>query len=724
MSGHVDFLSFERIANAEICAEATFNTFGADGTPFSLRVSSYGDFAFRLQLNAEPSPDYGLLVANENPTTDQFGNQTETVFSLGDVELTIHHAPLAITLRRDGKTLLTSITDQHFRGYSRLPTFGVSPCQSMAAFALGEEAAVYGGGEKFTALNKRGQLITSHVEDALGVSTELAYKNVPFFWSHSAAGTWGVLTHTTHDVRHGIGYAQWSGGSYAVVVDEPSLDLILFAAASPSDVLQQFATLTGFAPKVPYWSLGLWVSRAYYKTSDEILAAAKTLRDKRFPADVITYDGRAWQDTPTRFHFNWDETRYPDAKPVNDQLHRLNFKICCWEYPLVSIHNADFAALAQKNYFLKTKAGETYVFHWDTSKKTSPFGNVLTPLPPSGIVDFTNPEAYAWWRDAHAPVFAAGCDTIKSDFGEQVPNDAVAHNGADGYALHNVYPHLYNRCVWEASKNFHGSDAVLWGRAGWIGAQRFPVQWGGDPQSDWGGLASSIRGALTYGMSGFPYHATDIGGFFGATQPTPALYVRWLQAATFSSHMRIHGIGEREPWCFGAEAESICRYWLELRYRLLPYLAAACEEATTSAMPVMRAMALSFPADRTAAAYPHQFMCGESLLVMPIIGAEGTVDGYLPENEGGWYDLWTGAHYDDAEVISADYDLERIPVFVKAGHALALGPVVQSTAETNYAPLVTELVQFGKGPYHCAVPSNVEASAPRGKKAVRTFRFV
>jgi alpha-D-xyloside xylohydrolase len=716
----IDFFSFERLASVSRCSAETLSCVGANGTPITLQVSTVGANVFRLRVNAKPGPDYGLIVARANDDLDVIHNETTSVFTLGDCELEIEHAPVRITLRRNGKVLLESIRDQHFRGHSRLPNVGVSPCQSSVAFSLDDEAMVYGGGEKFTALNKRGQLIRSRVEDALGVNTELAYKNIPFFWSHGSAGTWGVLTHSTHDISHGVGYAQWSHRSYAIVIDEPSLDLFLIAAQDPAECIKTYCELTGFAPNVPYWSLGLWVSRAFYKTSDEILAAAKTLREKKFPADVITYDGRAWQDTPTRFEFAWDPSRYPDVRPINAELNSMQFKICCWEYPLVSVNNARFQEYAAKGYFLKNKNGDAYVFDWDSGTMTAPWGKVLTPLPPSGMVDFTNPAAYAWWRDEHQKVFELGCDTMKSDFGEQIPADAVAHNGADGYALHNVYSHLYNRCVWEASRNYFGDNAVLWGRAAWIGAQRYPVQWGGDPQSDWGGLAASIRGALTYGMSGFPYHATDIGGFYGAKQPTPELYVRWLQAATFSSHMRIHGIGEREPWCFGKQAETICRYWLNLRYRLLPYLAAACEDATTSGLPVMRAMALSDPNDRTASAYPHQFMCGDSLLVVPIINEHGTVEAYLPEHEGGWYDLFSGAHFDDAEVVSLDYDLERIPVFVKAGHALALGPVVQSTAQTDYAPQIVELVQFGRGPYHCALPSSVSSASAKG---VKTWTF-
>ena len=148
---------------------------------------------------------------------------------------------------------------------------------------------------------------------------------------------------------------------------------------------------------------------------------------------------------------------------------------------------------------------------------------MLTPLPESGIVDFTHPAAYAWWRDAHEKLFAQGVDVIKTDFGEHVPDDAVAFNGDRGRRLHNVYPLLYNQCVFEATARFQRPDSgppMVWGRAGWTGSQRHPIQWGGDPQSDWEGLAASIRGGLSWGMSGAPYHATDVGGFYGSTQPS------------------------------------------------------------------------------------------------------------------------------------------------------------------------------------------------------------
>ena len=276
---------------------------------------------------------------------------------------------------------------------------------------------------------------------------------------------------------------------------------------------------------------------------------------------------------------------------------------------------------------------------------------MLTPLPESGILDFTNPAAFAWWRDAHQALFDDGVDVIKSDFGEQVPDDAIAFNGDYGRRLHNVYPMLYNRCVFEATSRFKKDPGppMVFARAGWAGSQRYPMGWGGDPQSDWEGLAASIRGGLSLGMSGNPYHTSDIGGFYGAEQPSAELYVRWLQAMVFASHIRMHGIGEREPWAFGPEAEAVARKWLALRYRLIPYLERVVKQASRTGLPVMRAMPLAFPSNALTRACDTQFMCGEALLVAPIVQPGGDVEVALPP--GGWFDLNTRQRYAGRQVL-------------------------------------------------------------------------
>lgn len=667
----------------------------ATATGDIFEVSSFGPGVFRLRIGPKTRPDYALLVGRAKPctTTERDGVWQ---FENGDATLEIEGAPLRFRLLHRGAVVFSSTTDEDIGGFTRLPAFGRvhQGGQWTAAFALGSGEAVYGLGEKFGPLNKRGQLLHSWVQDALGVNTGLAYKETPFAWSPGLGqGAWGVFVHTPGAVIHGIGHPDWSHRSYAVVVDDEALDVFLFAADAPAGIIDQYTGLTGRAPEVPVWSLGLWVSRACYTTPQAAAAVAARLREHKIPCDVLTLDsGTAWLPD-TRFNFEWDPVRFPDPQAALAEIKQHSLRICVGESPYVSVHAPLFGALAAQGFLLRTALGDPYVFGGDAAPG-NPSGDVR---PDSGILDFTNPAAYAWWRDAHARLFADGVDVIQSDCGEHVPEDAVAHNGDRGVRLHNVYPLLYNRCVFEATQKFQrpaDGPPIVWGRAGWIGSQRVPVQWGGDPQSDWEGLAASIRGGLSWGMSGGPYHSSDIGGCYGAKEPSTELFVRWLQATVFSSHIRLHGRASREPWAFGPEAFAVARKWLAFRYRLLPYLQQVIAQATQTGMPIMRAMPLAFPGNPLVRTFETQFMCGEALLVAPIVQPGGEVEIALPP--GAWFDLNSRARLAGQCVVRYRATLDRFPVFGREGYALPVGAAVQHTGQTNNIRPLKQLWVFGK----------------------------
>ena len=645
--------------------------------PLTISLHAFGA---RLRFGVKTYAEYGMLLQDPAALMPQLQcDENLTVVSTANHTLKLQHNPLSLELYRDGRRVQTSPTDGHFERRFRVPPFARVENGWFVSLELESSEPVYGLGEKWGRLDKRGQLLRSYNHDALGVNAEISYKNAPFAWSPLG---WGAFVHTPAAVTHGVGFPPWSQRAYGILVENEHLDLFLLSGSNGADILEDYTALTGRSPQPPMWSLGVILSKAYYQDVPELLATARKVRDNKMPCDVITLDGRAWQDTDTRFAFEWDPIRYPDPAAVINELKSMDFKVCIWEYPLVSVLNPLFDTMAKKGWLLKDRrTGETYRYQWDTSC----FGDVLSPLPDSGVVDFTHPEAYAFWRDSHKPLFDLGIDMIKADFGEQIESDMVAHNGDHGDTLHNAYSLLYNRCVYEAAEMYCDSGAFLFSRCSWTGSQRYPAQWGGDPQADWGGLAGSLRGGLSWGMSGAPFYATDVGGFY-ADQRDAELYVRWAQAAVFSAHFRLHGIGPREPWSYTKEAEAAVSAALELRYRLIPYLYQAMAASASSGMPVQRAMALAFPNERAAWAFEDQFMFGEQLLVAPCLKPGGRVEPYLPS--GTWLRFPGGESYDGGQNQPLTMALNEVAVFIRCGEKIPLGPAVQTTDALGSAPII------------------------------------
>lgn len=600
------------------------------------------DFGVRISSVKQRQYDYGLLVSEPQSDNIELRPGKDATTLIGKrLSLDIGHSPLSFELKDSGgHQVARSLTDGHFVRKHRVPPFAKTDDGWLLAIDLQSGEPVYGLGEKWGALNKRGQLLRSYNHDALGVNAEISYKNVPFCWSPQG---WGVFIHTPAPVTHAVGFAPWSQRSYCALVEDEYFDVFIFADSPASaennpgaNIIARYTELTGRAPTPPGWSGGVILSKAYYKDAEEVLAVAAKVRQVGMPCDVISLDGRAWQDTQTRFAFEWCSARYPQPAPFMRQLKALNFKVCVWEYPLISMQHRWFKEFAEKGWLLTDKrTGKAYEYDWDQQA----FDKVLTPLPKSGIVDFTHPDAYDFWRDAHKPLFALGVDMIKADFGEQVTDEnMLANNGESGAALHNIYSYLYNRCVYEAAERYAPSGAFLFSRSSWSGCQRYNSQWGGDPQADWEGMMSNIRGGISWGLSGAPFYATDIGGFYKDTRDD-ALYVRWAQAGLFSAHFRLHGIGAREPWSYSEAANAAVTKVLRWRYRLQAYLRQTWQTSNRQGLPVQRAMVLAFPEERQAWAFENQFMFGNDLLVAPCFSPNGDVEFYLPEGQWVQFDL-------------------------------------------------------------------------------------
>lgn len=660
-----------------------------------LEASFFAPGVIRLRLTRQNLPDYGLLVSEpQPPAVDLRTDEHSLELRTGEFCLRLSNYPLQLEVRRGERIVLQSALDRTIQGDRRFLPLAYREESWLLALELPALERLYGLGEQFGRLDHRGQLVENWNRDALGVNTAWSYKNVPFVWS--TAG-WGLWVHTPARVRHGLGYAPWSHRSYVVQIGEPNLDLFFIFGQDPAQMLERYTALTGRSPVPPLWSFGVWYSRAFYRDAEELLQAARTLRERRIPGDVITLDGRAWHKPETRFDFSWDPDRYPNPAAFLERLRRYHLRLCLWEYPYVSRLNPRFAEWESRGYFLKNPDGSTYLLRYVPEEMQA----AAPHLQPSGIVDFTNPEAYAWYQEMHRNLFALGGIVMKTDYGEAVPPEAIAWNGDRGERLHNVYAHLYNRCVYETARDFNPEEALVWARAGWSGSQRYPTVWGGDPQGDWQGLAASLRGGLSWGLSGGPFYTSDIGGFTGNVggegllapgKPDDELYIRWTQAAVFSSHTRFHGVGPREPWQFSPQTEAIVRQWVELRYRLLPYLLSCAQEAAQTGLPVQRAMPLAFPADPLTWNFETQYLFGPALLAAPLTSPGGRAEVYLPEGE--WVDFWSGEQLQGPRLLERHCPLEQMPLYVHRGAELPFGPVVQHTGELQPEKLIEEIRRY------------------------------
>jgi alpha-D-xyloside xylohydrolase len=282
-------------------------------------------------------------------------------------------------------------------------------------------------------------------------------------------------------------------------------------------------------------------------------------------------------------------------------------------------------------------------------------------------IDLTNPEAAAWWQDNIRRLAEMGVSGFNTDFGEQVPEDAVFYDGRTGREMHNVYPRLYNELTFEAMQT--EQSGMLLARSGWHGSQKLSAIWAGDQTSDFAynsGLRTAIVAGLSAGLSGFPYWSSDIGGYFGT--PSDEVYMRWAQFGAFCPIMMIHGAGRREPWTFSEQTRDVYRRYARLHTDLFPYIYAYAHEASQTGIPIIRAMPLEFPDDPGAWGEPaeHQYCFGMELLVAPVYyGFARARMIYLPA--GRWCDFWTGELLVGGQVIRYQADVETLPVLARAG---------------------------------------------------------
>ncbi|MEO8620201.1 MAG: TIM-barrel domain-containing protein [bacterium] len=450
------------------------------------------------------------------------------------------------------------------------------------------------------------------------------------------------------------------------------LDVFVVASKNPEVIMREYARITGLPEMPARWTLGYQQSHRTLAGPSEIMGVARTLREKKLPCDTLIYLGTEF--TPSGWNtrngeFTWHPTNFPEPKKMLDELHAEHFKVVL--HTVIEGRRLT-GTVSDPCTASPLPSGRTADNQWPPDRQVSCYWPIHKSLMDVGVD--------GWW-----------------------PDQGDGYDGPSRFARHRMY--------WEGTQMYRPNDRpYALHRNASPGIQRYGgFIWSGDVQSRWETLKQHVAIGVNSGLSGFPLWGTDIGGFYGTAEYTGELWVRWFQFGAFCPLFRSHGRNWHlhTPWGWdggdggpnetstftpdpselhNAQVEPICRKYLELRYRLMPYLYTVVRDAQETGMPVMRALWLHHADDPSAVARGDEYLWGRDILVAPVFEKGATTRRlYLPK--GDWYDFWTNERVTGGREVERPVDLATLPLYVRAGAVIATGPVRQYVDEPSSEPM-------------------------------------
>lgn len=527
-------------------------------------------------------------------------------------------------------------------------------------FSLSPGEKIFGCGESVTKLDKRGQKVNLFVTDPQGPETDQMYKPVPFFMSNRG---YGIFMHTSAPVTCDFGNT-YVGANKLFMGDE-ALDLFIFIGA-PKDILNEYTEIVGKPSMPPLWSFGTWMSRITYFEQSEGYDVAVKLRSYKIPSDVIHFD-TGWFETDWQCDYKFAPSRFSNPQKMIDDLKKDGFHISLWQLTYFTPKNKFFNEIIEKNLHVKNSKGEM------------PYEDA--------VLDFSNLETVKWYQDKLAGLLKMGVGAIKVDFGEAAPMEGFYASGRGGWYEHNLYPLRYNKAVADITKEVNNEN-IIWARSAWAGSQRYPLHWGGDAANTDIGMDATLRGGLSFGLSGFSFWSHDIGGFVVAAPEN--LYRRWLPFGFLTSHSRAHGAPPKEPWLYNDNFVKAFRESAEMKYKLMPYIYAQAKLCTEKGLPMVRALFVEYPDDPGAWLIEDEYLFGADILVAPMMEAGTERNVYLPK--GNWIDYQSGKTYQQGWNVIETGKIPAI-ILVRDGAVIPHAQLAQSTDKINWSDI--ELKVYG-----------------------------
>src|SRR5262245_36238077 len=546
-----------------------------------------------------------------------------------------------------------------------------------ASFTFSGEQHFYGLGQGGGALDRLGvtrQLWNSHLGHGPGTDT-----GIPLLVSSRG---WALFFDNPGEATLAVGRSD-NGVRIVYTAETGALCWYVLMGDSLRGVMREIADLLGRASLPPRWALGFLQSTRHFHDTAELRQLPRTIRDKRIPCDALIYlssYGEALGWNRGVGHLEFQPALWKDPAALLGEARAQHFETITHEYPVLHEESPLFAEAESRGYLVDAgyERGGGAGANYRQGQR---------------YLDFSDPKVGTWWWAAHRQLVALGVGGWWLDGGEGPPAAATLRGGS-GRLLHNIYDRFRQEAFAAGEAADRPQQRVfLLCRSGAAGMQRFgSTTWTGDVNNDFATLDAQIPLGLNTGMSGVPYWGSDVGGFFHSVPETGELYARWFQLGAFSPIFRSHGWVWREhvPWAHGPRVEAICRAYAELRYRLLPYTYTLAWQAHAEGLPLMRPLVLNYPDDPRVWTLGHQYLWGDDLLVAPVTGEGATTwPVYLPA--GAWHDFWTGARHAGPGGVTVEAPLERLPLFVRAGAILPMGPVMQHTRERPLDELTLRL---------------------------------
>lgn len=537
----------------------------------------------------------------------------------------------------------------------------------------------FGLGDKPTTFNMRGRRFQNWNTDTYSFARDQdpLYRSIPFYIGLKDTTAYGIFFDNSYRTYFDFGQEDQEKTSFWAEGGE----LLYYYIHGPHmmDVVKRYHTLTGTHPMPPQWALGYQQCRWSYYPESKVKKLAQTFRDKKIPCDALYLD----IDYMDGYRcFTWNKKYFPDPKKMVKELADDGFKTVVIIDPGIKV---------DENYWVY-KEGKENKYFCRRSDDYFMEGHVWPGR--CQFPDFTNPEVREWWGGLFKGLVDTGVAGIWNDmnepavFGSGTFPDDVRHQ-YDGHRgshrkAHNVYGMQMVRATYDGLKKLYKNKRPLTiTRAGYAGVQRYSSVWTGDNLASWDHLKLALLQCMRLSLSGVSFCGTDIGGFTG--EPDGELFTRWIQLGVFTPFMRAHSAGdtrEREPWSYGEDFEAINRKFIELRYKLMPYIYSTFWEHHKYGFPILRPVVMIEQDKIENRTREEEFTFGDKILISPILHPGQTSKTvYLPE--GKWYNYWTYEAYEGGQEHIAHAAIDSMPIFVKAGSVIPEWPLMQYVGEVD-----------------------------------------